>query len=244
MNSSPSSAAPRVLKGGTLADGAPAIVVPARIDADLLDNPYLHGLHADPRLVDPTLARAFDDIADAVRENAREEGFRAGYTDGMAAGRADAEVAANRERAAAAHEAERRQQALAGALDLLASAARRLQETAEDAFPTIASDTARAAFELATALIGRELQLASDPGADAVRRALESAPSNTTVVLRLNPADAAALAEVEELARGRDIEIVADPAMASGDCEADAGATHIDARLSAAVDRVRKVLAP
>ncbi|MDQ2650649.1 MAG: flagellar assembly protein FliH, partial [Actinomycetota bacterium] len=106
----------------------------------------------------------------------------------------------------------------------------------------LADRAAELAFAIAEAVVGRELAIAVEPGRDAVARALAAAdPGDTEVVVRLNPIDAQGLG-TDDLAAGRPIIVVADDAVAPGDCLARVGATTIDARIGAALDRVRAVL--
>jgi flagellar assembly protein FliH len=79
-----------------------------------------------------------------------------------------------------------------------------------------------------------------------VARALSLAPSDEDVRVTLHPADLAALG-AEGTTRtegGRAITFAADDTLAPGDALARSGATSIDARLGAALERVREVLAP
>jgi flagellar assembly protein FliH len=101
--------------------------------------------------------------------------------------------------------------------------------------------TAGAAFAVAEAIVGRELVLATEPGRDAVARALALAPERVELTLHLHPDDAAALA-TDQLPAGRSITVVADPSVDVGDCVADAGWARVDARISTALERVRAVL--
>jgi flagellar assembly protein FliH len=101
--------------------------------------------------------------------------------------------------------------------------------------------TAGAAFTLAEAVVGRELALAVNPGRDAVARALALSPDGVELTLRLNPDDAAVL-DADSLPAGRAVTVIADATLAAGDCVADAGWSHIDARIGTALDRVRAVL--
>jgi len=66
-------------------------------------------------------------------------------------------------------------------------------------------------------------------------------PSETAVI-RLNPADLAALGAFDDLLVDRSFELVADPALASGDAVADTTTGSVDARLRGALGRVREEL--
>jgi flagellar assembly protein FliH len=219
-------------------------ILPARIDCDLRDNPYAKGTGTDPRLVDPTLVRAFDELAVEVREHAQQEGFDAGYADGLLQGRAEAEQALAAERAADQERLRERIEELIGARDVLLSAAARLESRQTAALADVEEMVLRAAYDVAEAIVGRELKLAADPVRDAVSRAMSLVPIEAAVVLRLHPEDAALLDLTAEWTRGQEVHVVADRSLERGDCIADAGPTRVDARIAAALNRVREVLAP
>jgi flagellar assembly protein FliH len=159
-----------------------------------------------------------------------EEGHLAGHAEGFAAGRADGAVAA-------VAEVTGRLDALAAAVgDTLAAEQRRIEE--------LASDIVDLAVGLADAVVGHHVAAAEDPGAEALRRAIGAAPAGRTMLARLHPDDVAALRlDTAQLAPGRPLEVVADPAIARGDCVLEAGPTAVDATLAAALQRVRAVLA-
>jgi flagellar assembly protein FliH len=175
-------------------------------------------------MVDPALV-------ERVLNEAREEGFQTGYAEGLAR----AEGAAD----AAGREAERRIQSAMAALMSGAGAFAQRQATA---LADIEDEVAALAFELATALIGRELASAQNPGRDAVARALGLAPHRVDVIIRLHPDDAALVPDPAELAPGRGVTMVADPGVERGGCVLDAGGAHVDAQLGPALERVRAAL--
>jgi len=168
------------------------------------------------------------DAATAAAEERRgyDEGYRAGMAEGLAAGRAA--MAAE----SAAHLA--RLEALIRSLEEAAADLHRRQalELAglEDAL-------ARAAVDLASAIIGRELQVAASPGADALARAMGLVPAGATAQARLHPADAALVSETPN-----GVTILPDPAVEPGGCILEVGDSRIDAQLSSALDRVRAAL--
>lgn len=97
---------------------------------------------------------------------------------------------------------------------------------------------------VAEAILGRELEVATDPGRDALERALRVAPMIDGVLrVRLHPEDAALLDP------GRDpqwstasLVLLPDESIARGDCVVMTDRGDIDATVSAALERVRSVL--
>lgn len=167
-----------------------------------------------------------------------------GYADGRAAGHRDG-YRDGREEALA--EARRLGAAHAAAVDAgLAALARAAAELAEHQHRTLAGveDTLVAgAFELAAAVVGREVEVAVSPGRDAVARALSLATGLGPMVARLHPDDVATLGEHADLAPGRHLTVVADPAVERGGCLLEVGDGHVDAQLGPALARVRELLA-
>ena len=206
---------PRVLRNGRSRPAAPAELL-------ALDLAPAGLARMDPARIDAAVA----------------EGHAAGFDAGFAAGQ-EAGWATTR----AAHA-----ELIATYEARLAAVIRASEEAVADALSGInavadaaARVTAGAAFAVAEAVVGRELVLATDPGRDAVARALALAPEGLDLTLRLNPEYAAALS-ADALPAGRAITVVADPAVAPGDCIADAGWTRVDARIAPALERVRAVL--
>lgn len=214
---------------------------PARFDVDLRTSPYA-GRRADPRLNDPVLAEVVDRAARQAAEEGRAAGYAAGYEEGRRVAAAEA--------AAEADEAERRRQAVeAGRRASAARAVAALEEAARDllareavALVEVQDALARAAVDLAEMLLGAELALTSSPGTEAIARALALLPGTAEVVVRMNPADVAALGDLSLLAPERTVQIVPDDTVAVGDCLADSAGRHVDARLGPALERVREVL--
>jgi flagellar assembly protein FliH len=170
---------------------------------------------------------AVDPAAAALEERrGYDDGYQVGLAEGLDAGRA----AAAAESAAVVARLEALGRALAEAADDL----RRRQglELAglEDAL-------ARTAVDLAAAVVGRELQVATSPGADALARALALVPAGATAVARLHPADADTVGRLPGA-----VTVIADPAVEPGGCILEVGDSRIDAQLGSALDRVRSAL--
>jgi len=155
---------------------------------------------------------------------------RRGYDDGYQSGLAEGLAATAAECGATVARLESAGRALAeAAADLRRRQALELAGL-EDAL-------ARAAVDLASAIIGRELEVAASPGADALARALALVPAGASTIARLNPADAALIT-----AAPTGVTIIADPAVESGGCILEVGDSRIDAQLGPALDRVRSAL--
>ncbi|MGH8890365.1 MAG: FliH/SctL family protein [Acidothermaceae bacterium] len=240
MTSSSSSAPVRAaILRGTDADQ----VTIARMDADLRENPYAIGSFADRRLVDPVLAEVFEAAVASARDQARKDGFAQGYAEGLElAGREkssvlDYEVTRVREAEAI------RDQAMQRALEALDLAANALGERQAAALSGAEDLLLSAALDLATTLLGRELEIADSPVRDALRRALAVLPADVPITVSVHPLDIETLGDTVS-ASTRSVRIIADPDVEPGSCIADGGATHVDASLTAAIERVRQVLAP
>ena len=168
-------------------------------------------------------------------DHGRDEGRAEGYRDGLESGRRDALDAGQ-----------------AAASELLASLRSSIADHGTQ-IETFADEVARAATELAFGIaeqvLQRELRTATDPGADAVRRAVaalpHAGPALTSAVVRLHPDDATRLvADPAELCAGAELTIVADAEVEPGSCLLDVGSTRVDTSVSSALARVREVLAP
>lgn len=194
--------------------------------ADLVDLDSLTA--ADRRAVDPAL------VAEA-RDRGFAEGRADGYRVGYQAGHDEAVPEATRAEDARSHAAER-------ALTALAQAGAQLRAQQGRDIDGIEELLVDAALELATAILGRELEVAVAPGRDALVRALRLADDLEPAVARLHPDDVDTLGAVDQLAPGREITVVADPTVEAGGCIVDIGSGRIDAQLGTAIERVRGVL--
>ena len=171
--------------------------------------------------------------------SAIESGYRDGWDQGFNEARTAVEQAADDERDAWLQEQGRR---LGSALDALASAVVEFQIRRTLDLTNLEDRVATAAFDLAAALLGRELELTRSPGRDAVARALALAPPNESLVVRLNPADVETLGSIEDLLPGRRYQVISDPSIESGGCLLDAKDCQVDARLTTAIARARQAM--
>jgi len=177
-------------------------------------------------VVDPNL------IEGALRdghEAGYNEGFQNGYADGIAEARARTEDLAVR---------------LAGLVPQFGDAAAALYARETTARHEIEDQVVAVAFEIARALVGYELTHAEHPGRDALARALDFAPEQGHVVARLHPDDLAAIGDASDLAPGRSLVLVGDPALRPGDCVVDVNGCRIDGRIDSAIERIHEVLNP
>ncbi len=132
-------------------------------------------------------------IAERSHDAARAQGFAAGWAEGQRASLARSATARD-EQAIRFDEESRRvlaeQQAAARAL---AAAVRQCEELAVALRDQLVDGSVELALQIAEAVLGRELEVAVDPGADAVRRAVTTTPVDVPLVVRLHPDDLAAL---------------------------------------------------
>jgi flagellar assembly protein FliH len=175
-----------------------------------------------------------------ARRVAESAGYTAGWQQGMAAASAAAEQEAARnhqqQRAILDHAREQVATAIAALRGAAADLAAREAAAARD-LEQLVLDTA---FGIAEALTGAHLADDEQRGAAAVRRVLDLAPAEGTVIVRLSAADHAVV-DRDPAARAG-VTLVADATLQPGDARASIGATTIDARLSAALERVRSAL--
>jgi flagellar assembly protein FliH len=151
----------------------------------------------------------------------RREGHEAGRIEGLSLGRAQAQAAA--------------EQAIAGLNAQLELLGRYQAEQLDQ----LEAQVVTLALELAEMVVGHHVAASSDPGADALARALGAVRPTGRVVARMNPED---LDLMGEPPAGVRLELVPDPTVSRGGCVLDTGASTIDASLDGALDRVREVL--
>jgi flagellar assembly protein FliH len=157
--------------------------------------------------------------------------FDAGYADGRSAAQAETEDDLRQARLRAVRALE----ALERGTEEVAQAFAGRQRQLEHSLP-------RFAYELVETLIGRELQLSTAPGRDAIARALAIDDSGLPATVRLHPEDVEGLGDVAELGGARTITLIADPSVEPGGALVDVGEATIDSQLSTALQRVRDLL--
>ncbi|WP_049623329.1 FliH/SctL family protein [Frateuria defendens] len=154
-----------------------------------------------------------------LERQAREEGY--------AAGRREAQAEADRQLKARLAELEALYAAAAHPLAALDAATEQ--------------ELARLALVVARRVIAHELRTMPELVVQAVQQAAAALPSaNRALRVRLHPDDVALLRRLD--AAESDWQLVADPALARGDCRLDSGSSRLDARvetrLAAVVDAV------
>jgi flagellar assembly protein FliH len=185
-------------------------------------------------------------LLDAARSEAMAAGFGAGWAQGMREATAQMAEDVRRSREQQQERDADRRAALSGAVRAVDRAAAALEARAVPAAEEIEQTLLSLGIALAEALLQRELELSGTVARDALTRVLRLAPAGEPVLVRLSPADhAALLAEDEQPAVAtRQLTLEADPTLSPGDAVAICGVTEIDGRLDTAIARLKAVLAP
>lgn len=179
----------------------------------------------------PTTYRSRTVEAEAMEEDAAaavRQGYDDGYAEGLAAAAAAAAGVRNEEA-----------QRAAGALSALSRAVAAAEEAERTMRAEIQAAAPKLAFALVEALLGRELALAANPGREAVARVLALDEGMQPATVRMNPVDIATLDEGD---LGRELNVVADPAVEPGGALVEVGRALLDGQLGPAVERVREIL--
>lgn len=191
--------------------------------------PHDPGVPIDYVLLSPDAGPGAVDAADA----GHDAGFEAGYAEGLQTARVQA-----------AEEARQARARLDRACDALAQASDAAERAFAERHAALEQSVAAFAFELVEALVGRELELATHPGRDAVARALAADRGTLPATARIHPADAETFSGTDAglLAGSRTLTFVVDESVEPGGALVDIGGATIDAQLSTALERVREVL--
>jgi flagellar assembly protein FliH len=216
------------------------------------DNPVLRGTVAESA----TAARFAVDLRrdvpedSAAVERAKEAGRTAGYAAGWAQGQREAamvaEAAAERAHVAEQAHEQRRAAALASAVNALGRAVTELENQLMPTFSELQEVLIAHAFELAEAIVGRSLDDPQRRGADALRRAMNTAPDAGDLTVSLHPDDFATLVgpggDTDYAYEGRRVSLRPDASLNPGDATAETGMATVDATIAAAVARAREAL--
>jgi flagellar assembly protein FliH len=203
-------------------------VTAARFDVDLREQPTLP-----------------NEVANRLRAEAQAAGYATGWAEGRREAELAAQVARDETAAQVRQEADIQALRIEQALVAVRLAAADLEQRMVPVVTELEDLIVGTAFALAEAVIGRELAAATEPGRDAVARALALAPNGRPVTVHLHPADHETVTggqsgpvEID----GRTVTLLAEPSLQPGDAVAECDATSIDARIAPAVARVREVL--
>ena len=242
MNSSPE---PRVLRPGRrtrvqLLDYEP---IESFLPLDSLREPAVEG--PDPAAdAEPVVVDLAASVEAAINAGFRE-GFEAGRAEGTRVGAIEGRDIARVELDATARTAAEANftAELRPTLRALDEAVAQLDAVDAVSLRDIETDIVDLAYSVVEALLGRELELSSSATRESLRRCLSLAPDRGEVVARVHPDDLHNIDNVHELAPGRRVELVADPAIERGGSVVEVGACRIDGQLGPALARVRSVLA-
>ena len=150
---------------------------------------------------------------------------RAGFEEGRAAGRAEAQEAADRR--------------VAETLEALHAAIASVKQQEEHYVGILEENLTALACAVARQVIQREVQL--DPSAirELVHAALDEFPQETTLKVRLHPHDHAMLAADPGY---RDVQWVSDPRIVRGGCVVEGRERVVDGRVDVALEQIFRVL--
>jgi flagellar assembly protein FliH len=215
------------------------------------ERPVLRGTVAD----EASAARFAVDLRQGVPEDsaaverAKQQGRTAGYAEGWAQGQREAAAVADeatgRARSAEQAQEQRRNAALAQAINALGRAITTLENQLMPTFAELQEVLLTHAFELAEAIVGRTLDDPERRGADAIRRAMAAVPESGNIIVSLHPDDHRTLVgqgETDFDYEGRRVSLRSDPSLQPGDAIAESGAATIDATVAGAVARAREAL--
>jgi flagellar assembly protein FliH len=160
--------------------------------------------------------------------SARAAGYQEGFADGLA------DAASGDEAAVAAR--------ISRLSDALIAAAATARSQRAEAVTRAEHEAVELAFELAGALIGRELSLSPSLSIEAVKRAVSLVPKGDDLVVRLHPGDVITVEELQMLVADASVKVVHDPEVEPGGCVVEAGPCRIDAQIGPAMERARALI--
>jgi flagellar assembly protein FliH len=187
---------------------------------------------------------AYPRLRDVARERWEAQGAAHGHAAGYAAGLrvAAAELAERIALLEDEHESARRRERARtdAAVAALAAATRALENRILPVVAEAEGVLAATAVDLAEAIVGHDLRTSANPALTAISRVLACVEPAHVRVVRMNPADLAALDDATRAAVG--MELVADPSLFRGDAVADLPHGFLDARIDTALSRMRAAL--
>jgi flagellar assembly protein FliH len=129
---------------------------------------------------------------------------------------------------------------VAAALVRLGDALGRVESIARAMARPYATELVELALIVARELVGAEVQRDPAPLIELVERCLDDVAGESSITVRLHPADRAALlAARPDLAGAADLRVVDDPSLARGGCAVESARRLVDARLEERLDSVR-----
>ncbi|GAA3871588.1 hypothetical protein GCM10022243_41060 [Saccharothrix violaceirubra] len=179
-----------------------------------------------------------------VRAGAHAEGYAVGWAQGIREAREATSAARARATSDLTTLLADRDARIGRAVAAVAAAADQVRAITVQRAEEIAEPLVAAAVDLAESLLGATLAVDAPAAARAaVRRALANVPERKPVVVRLNPADLAELAEAETpTLSGAPVSLAADPSVGRGDAVAETDTTTVYAVLAEALAAVRAEL--
>jgi flagellar assembly protein FliH len=160
----------------------------------------------------------------AARASGFQEGFQAGLDD----------AAAGDEAAKSARTAR--------LSDAIITATESARSHRAEAVRLAEQEAVELAFELAEALLGREISLNPSLSIEAVKRAVALVPKGEDLVVRLHPGDVITPEELQALVADTSVKVVHDPDIEIGGCVVEAGPCRIDAQIGPAMERARALI--
>jgi flagellar assembly protein FliH len=176
----------------------------------------------------------------SIELKSRASGHAAGYAAGLQAAAEDMAVATARHEAALAEAIAEGRARIDAAVAVLAAAAEALTRRTVPVVAEAQDALAATAVELAEAIIGRELSSDATSATSALHRALAGVDPAVVHLVRMNPADLAALDEATIIATG--VTFAPDAALERGDAITEFADGYLDARVSSALQRARTAI--
>ena len=128
------------------------------------------------------------------------------------------------------------------ALARLGNALVQVQTTAREMARPYAGELVELAFIVARGLIGAEVKRDPAPLVKLVERCLDEVTGESTITVRLNPADRAVLQMLRPELALTSMRILDDPSMARGGCAVESARRLVDARVEERLDNLREAL--
>jgi len=191
-------------------------------------------------LGDDVTEAALGTLAERTRSAARAQGYAVGWAEGRRESLARAsEASLVATQLASTHE-QRREDEHRIAVEALAVAVDALYVAAQEVCTRIGDQATQLALEVTAELVGHELAVTTEPGADVVHRVLAVLPVGGLLQVRLHPSVCSDVAVAALAERGA--LLIADPDLSPGDAIVETDTAAIDLRISTALARLREVL--